>query len=401
MEQFDSIICVGQTPWEGDFQKAVVQLMTELSVRHRVLYVDYQYTLKDCVMGLTDRRAVPVRELLRIADPLIRKPLDNGSEAYVWTPPVMLPINWLPAKAYDRMIQWNVNRLVSGLRRVMRQLDMTRPLVVNGLNPVFGLPMLNKLNESGTVYYCFDEITVGQWMGRHGGRYEPLYLQRVDAVVTTSEALRRSKSRWQPQAYCVKNGVNFDLFNTAHQLTRTQPAGKPIVGYLGTADDRINLDLVEHCVRTMPDVQFQFIGEVHEPKLIQRLSAYPNVIFTPPHQPVDLPPLLARMKAAMIPFVCNEHTYTIYPLKINEYLAAGLPVVSTPFSILDDFNGVVQLADGPEEFASALRLALSDDNTQRVNERIAMAKANSWQKRAEEFETVIQQLQGLTTQATA
>lgn len=392
MKNFDSIVCVGQTPWEGDFQKAVVQLMTELSVRHRVLYVDYQYTLKDWVMGLLGRRDVPIGEVMRVRNPLTKKTFENGSEAYIWTPPLMLPINWLPPKPHDLILRWNMKRLIKGLRRVMDQLNMTSPLVVNGLNPVLGLSMLNQLNECATIYYCFDEITIINWMSRHGSRYEPLYLQRIDAVITTSETLRRSKSVLQPNAYCVKNGVNFELFNQAQQVAETTAKSKPIVGYLGTADNRVNLDLVEHCVRTMPDVLFQFVGEVHEPSITQRLSVYPNVTFTPPHQPAELPPLLAQMSAAMIPFVCNEHTYTIYPLKINEYLAAGLPVVSTPFSLLDDFDGVIELADNPVDFALAIRRALADNSAQRIDGRICMAKGNSWEKRAEEFEAVIQQV---------
>lgn len=393
MENFDSIVCVGQTPWEGDFQKAIVQLMSELSVRHRILYVDYQYTLKDYTSGLLGRRDVPVKALTRLTNPLVKKTLKNGSEVYVWTPPVMLPINWLSARPHDLLMRWNMGRLVRGLRRVMRQLNMTKPVVINGLNPVFGLPLLKRLNESATIYYCFDEITAASWISRHGHRYEPLYMQRVDAVVTTSEALRRTKSLVQPKAYCVKNGVNFDLFNSTRRLIDGSPAPKPVVGYLGIADDRINIDLVEHCVRTMPDVQFQFVGDVPELAVKQRLSVYANVIFTPPHQPGQLPPLLARMKATIIPYVCNAHTYTIYPLKINEYLAAGLPVVSTPFSILNDFDGVVELADSPEQFEQALRRALADDSPERVCERVAMAKANSWANRAEEFEAVIRRIQ--------
>jgi glycosyltransferase involved in cell wall biosynthesis len=391
MENFDCIICVGQTAWEGDFQKAVVQLMTELSVRHRVLYVDYQYTLKDYAMHLLGKRPLPGRTLSR-AQPLVKKEMANGGEVYVWTPPVMLPINWLTASPYDAMLRQNVGRLTRQLRDVMRSLDIRRPLIINGMNPVFGLPMLGKLNEWATIYYCFDEITIGRWMGRHGGRYEIDYLRRVDAVVTTSTALLHTKSRIQPNAFCVKNGVNFDLFNQANQLGDKKPTVKPIVGYLGTADDRVDLPLVEHCVRTMPDVLFQFVGEVHEPKLKQQLSTYSNVTFTPPHQPHALPPLLARMKAAMIPYVRNDHTYTIYPLKINEYLAAGLPVVSTPFAILDDFQGVIELAKEPEEFAQALQRALADDDAERRAERVAMAKNNSWAHRAQEFEEVINTL---------
>jgi len=391
MKDFDSIVCIGQTPWEGDFQKAIVQLMGEMAARHRILYVDYQYTLKDLVMGLAKKQAVPVGTLTSRTKALTVKNLAGGTQVHVWQPPVMLPINWLQASAHDRLIRHNVNLLVKGLRAVMTQLTMHRPLVINGFNPVFGLPMLHQLNEAGTIYYCFDEITASDWMGRHGQRYEPDYLRQVDAVITTSDALCQSKAQLQPNAFCVKNGVNFDLFHQARLLSDKQPVERPVVGYLGTADNRIDVPLVEYCVRTMPDVLFRFVGEVNEPRL-QQLSTYANVEFIPPHQPHQLPALLAKMSVAIIPYVCNAHTNTIYPLKINEYLAAGLPVVSTPFSNLSDFDGIIDLAASPEAFADALGRALNDQEPASRDRRVATARANSWARRAEEFEAVIAQL---------
>ena len=389
MKQFDSIVCISQTSWKGDFQKAVVQLMTELSARHRVLFVDYLYTIKDVVTG---RKEVSTKELL-FGNPLNKIDNQGGEDLYVWSPPIILPINWMDNSAHDRVLQWNINRLVGQLRTVLKKLGMHRPLVINAYTPVIGLPMLGKLNECATLYYCFDEISVaGEWMSKHGTRYEEAYIRRVDAVVTTSETLRQDKSTLQPQTFCVKNGANFDLFNQARLLAQQQPPEKPVVGYLGSADNRVNIDIMDYCARTMPDIDFQFIGEVHEPLLIQRLGHYPNVTFIPPHQPVDLPPLLARLSVGIIPFVCNRHTYTIYPLKINEYLAAGLSVVSTPFSILDDFDGVIELAETPEQFAQAIRHALADTNPLRVQQRVAMAQRNAWPERAREFEGVIRQM---------
>lgn len=388
---FDSILCVGQTTWEGDFQKAVVQLMCELAVRHRVLYVDYQHTVKDVLLSAAGRQKnVPIRKITRLDSPLTQKPGQGGNVVHVWQPPVMVPINFLPDAAHDRLLSVNMSRLLSGLRAVMGQLGFKKPLVINGMHPVLGVPMLGQLAEAATIYYCFDEITLSPWMRQHGGRYEAEYLRRVDAVVATSEALRRAKSQLQPNAYCVKNGVNFELFHQVHSLIGQNPPTRPVVGYLGTADDRVDIDIVEHCVKTMPDVMFQFIGEIKEPAITQRLGVYPNVVFTPPHKPDQLPPLLAGLSATMIPFVCNAHTYTIYPLKINEYLAGGLPVVSTPFSILDDFAGVVEMADSPEAFALALRRALTDHTPARVQARIEMARANSWAHRADEFEAVFE-----------
>lgn len=393
MKQFDSIICITQTPWKGDFQKAAVQLMTELSARHRVLYVDYLFTIKDLARGLTGWHNIPVRQLMHLSNPLTQQQTEHGGELYVWTPPVMLPINWLSDKLHDRLLLWNTNRLTGPLHKVMRDLNMHRPLIINAYNPVVGLPLLGKLNECATIYYCFDEITTaGDWMSRHGDRYEQAYLRRVDAVITTSETLRQAKSIEQPRTFCVKNGANFDLFNQTRQIAQQHPPQKPVVGYLGSADNRINIDLMAYCAHNMPDVDFQFIGEVHEHQLPVRLAAFPNVTFIPPRQPAELPPLLAKLSVGIIPFVCNKHTYTIYPLKINEYLAAGLPVVSTPFSILDDFTGIIELADTPEQFVKALRRALADTDSQRIQQRIDTAQGNSWAHRALEFEAAIQQV---------
>lgn len=366
--------------------------MTELSTRWPILYVDYQYTVKDLVTGENDHQYVPRRKVLRLVDPLTRQKLENGGEVYVWSPPAALPINWLSAGLHETMLQWTVNPLIKSLRQVMGRLKMTRPLVINAFNPVLGLPMIGKLNECATVYYCFDEILFGSWMSRHGHRSEQHYLQRVDAVITTSEPLRQAKARIQPRAFCVKNGANFDLFNTVLQLAKTSRSEKQVVGYLGIADRRIDIDLVDFCARTMPDVTFQFIGDINEPALPKRLAPYANVVFIPAHSPVDLPPLLARLTAAIIPFRCNEHTYTIFPLKIYEYLAAGLPVVSTPFSLLDEFRDIVELADTPENFAQALRRALADTSAERVKQRVELARANSWKKRADEFEAILEQL---------
>lgn len=386
---FDSIICVGQTTWEGDFQKAIVQLMRELSVRHRVLYVDYQHTIKDLLMGGLGRQPeVPVGALLGRAEALTQRAGKDGSHVWVWQPPVMLPINFLPPALHDPLLTFNAGRLLRALRRQMKQLDFRKPLVINGMHPVLGAALLGQLDEVATVYYCFDEITMSPWMRVHGGRYEADYMRRVEAVITTSEALYEAKRQVQPQTFCVKNGVDFPLFYQARQLAGQHPRARPVVGYLGTADDRVNVELVEHCARTMPDVTFQFVGEIKEPALTERLGRYPNVVFTPPHQPAHLPPLLAGFSAAMIPFVCNAHTRTIYPLKINEYLAAGLPVVSTPFAPLDEFAGIVALADSPEAFARALRHALDDHSPHRVQARIDLARANAWANRAVAFETV-------------
>ena len=387
----DSIVCIGQTSWKGDFQRPTVQLLTELARHYRVLYVDYQYTLKDAAMHWLGGPQVPMQKILKPSGTLETLRLANGEEVYNWTPPVMVPINSLPDALHDWLLEANVRRLLTGLLPVMQQLDLQNPIVMNAFHPVYGLALMGKLGERATIYYCFDEITAEPWMARHGARYEPAYLRRVDAVVTTSETLRIAKSRFQPTSYTIKNGANVDLFRQAYDLRQHLNVAFKTVGYLGTADNRLDLSLIAYCAERMPDVRFQFLGPINHPDLIPRLGRFSNVEFISPKDPHELPAYLARMHVGMIPFVRNEHTYTIYPLKINEYLAAGMPVVSTEFSLLDDFAGVIQVANTPERFAEALQQALHENDPALTQKRIQMAEANSWANKADEFERVIQE----------
>ena len=392
MQNQEFIICVSHTPWAGGYQKAVVQLMTELAARHQVLFVDYQYTIKDCVFGLLGRSNVPVREVLRFRNPLIRKSLANGAELYIWVPPMAMVVNWMPDAWHDFFMRWNAAWLLKSLRKAVAAVSTKRPVVINSYNPVWGVPMLGQLNERSTIYYCYDEIAAGKWIARHGERYERSYLPKVDAIVTTSVTLQSAKRQLQPNAFCVKNGANYALFSQARQLAFTADRSQKIVGYLGTADDRLNLDLLEYCLKTLPAVTFQFIGRITDSVVTDRLAHYANVEFIEPVPPAELPPLLARLHAGIIPFACNDHTYTIYPLKINEYLAAGIPVISTRFSVLDDFDEVVDFTNDPARFVECIQAAITYVSPDRIGQFVRTAEANSWVKRALEFEDVIRQV---------
>ncbi|NJO02585.1 MAG: glycosyltransferase family 1 protein [Bacteroidia bacterium] len=103
-------------------------------------------------------------------------------------------------------------------------------------------------------------------------------------------------------------------------------------------------------------------------------------------RPYDqLPAYLADFDLGLIPFIKDEFTRRIYPMKINEYLAAGLPVVSTPFADLSEFNRLIRIADDPEGFREALYIEIAEDSPAKQTRRIAQARRNSWEGRAEAF----------------
>jgi glycosyltransferase involved in cell wall biosynthesis len=113
--------------------------------------------------------------------------------------------------------------------------------------------------------------------------------------------------------------------------------------------------------------------------------AFPNVTLAGPQPAAELQGWVQQMDVCLIPFVKNKFTAGIYPLKINEYLAAGKPVVSTRFAPLQEFEDIVFLAE-PNQFGDAMQKALS---TGEKAEYQAFARNNDWMQRAESLEKIL------------
>ncbi|MDZ7847230.1 MAG: glycosyltransferase [Owenweeksia sp.] len=162
---------------------------------------------------------------------------------------------------------------------------------------------------------------------------------------------------------------------------------KPIICYVGNIERRMDFSLLVEVAKHNPEMTFMMVGPVNEdnPEL-NAAKKIPNIRFTGP-QPFDqIPAYLKYSDCSIIPFKINDLTQCIYPLKINEYLAAGKAVVSTPFSpdILS-FSDVIEIAKDPADFSESIKKSLSKNDTTEVRKRVERASGNDWQSRATEF----------------
>ena len=106
------------------------------------------------------------------------------------------------------------------------------------------------------------------------------------------------------------------------------------------------------------------------------------------------------MAVCTVPFLVNEHTRTMNPLKVLEYLAAGKPVVATPLPALRAYGRHVALASGPEEFAAAVEQALAEDGEAQRRSRAEFAGRHSWESRLEEICGLVEMTAALKGMAT-
>ena len=120
------------------------------------------------------------------------------------------------------------------------------------------------------------------------------------------------------------------------------------------------------------------------------LDKIPNVIFTGGKHITELPAFLQHFDMTLIPFLLNKLTKSIYPLKINEYLAAGKPVVSTSFS--EDIRGFakdIYIAQNHDEFVQLIDRAIAENTETKMQERYATAASNTWEERVKQFWEIV------------
>jgi glycosyltransferase involved in cell wall biosynthesis len=253
------------------------------------------------------------------------------------------------------------------------------------------------LDPSLVVYHCVDA-----YAGNPGvdaawvEEVERRMLRRADLVFATSPVLAERLRAARPDVELVPNVADVELFGRA--VTEELPEPPELRGlpprravYVGNlAAYRIDFDQLLALARSHPELQLLLIGVAGMgdvgagPRSGRELLALPNVTALGPRAQDDLPAYLRHCQVALIPFLDNGHTRASLPLKLWEYLAAGLAVVATDlpnFRALAE-EGLIRTARDPQGFAHAVAQALADPPERRA-ERLARARRHDWRDRME------------------
>jgi len=372
--------------WNGDYMKSTIELAKELALRHRVLYIDYAYTIKD-VMAAKPDSTIPVERILNGDKSIKEIRLDNGAQISVLSLPPILPFNWTDSRGMYKLIETlNYHIISERIKTAIRRLNFNTDIVINAFNPFFGNAIPKLFPATPVIYYCYDNITASVWAKKHGGRLEKEFASTVAAAILSSDALKENKA-WNIPMHVVKNGVDLRIFNRALHQTKINN-DKKIIGYVGSIDERLDFDLLKKLLVANPQFDFHFIGRVVTP-LVEQLNTLPNVKFFGAVAPERLPGMMQHFEAGIIPFVKNDFTRNIYPMKVNEYLAMGIPVVSTSFARFFDLDDFIELADDEIAFSAKLKEVIDSNNDLKRLQRKAKANSNSWEQKSNEFENIL------------
>lgn len=300
--------------------------------------------------------------------------------------PVMVP--WF--KPWVRRL--NCRSLLRKYRQLCDRNAITEPIVVTTFP--CAVDFLKALPEATKIYYCVDDFLDYPGLNRTDWTaMETELLETVDVLVVTSRDLARKRCNACPVLY-LPHGVDFDHF---HGALSGGPAGPlpaglrhPIVGFFGLIDRCwVDLELVEGVAEAFPDVSFVFLGRSDvEPGDLPRR---PNLHWQGFIPYADLPRHARDFDIGFIPFVRSGLTRAANPLKLLEYFALGLPVLSTRLPELEGIDGPLWLADTAEEFRHGLRVLLENRGGFTREQAFAAARQNSWEERLARLSRFLEQ----------
>jgi glycosyltransferase involved in cell wall biosynthesis len=282
-------------------------------------------------------------------------------------------------------------------RRLQNQHGITRPIVVTTFP--FTVDFVQTVEASARVYYCVDDfldypgVAHAEWTVM-----EAQLLAAIDGLVVTSRELGRTRRTHRPMLH-LPHGVDLEHFQEAVAQPRRIPALEalphPIVGFFGLLSEWFDQELLLHLARRFPNVSFVLLGRSHfNPAGFQ---AQPNVHYLGWVPYEDLPHYARYFDVGLIPYVQNQMTRSLNPLKLMEYFALGLPVLATRLPELEHVPGPLRLASGPEEFAAALQTILDHGPAADADDALAVARDNTWDQRVERLSDFLASLVGQNT----
>ena len=373
------IVCFSLSRWDAPISSPAASIAKELSKENRVFFIEHPYSFKDYL-----REGKSGREY-------------QDGNVHVITPPLVYPINFLPpGKFYDKLSSINNRILIKTLRKILIKHQIKQYIFINFFDPFFLRSIPNDIQPVKYIYQCMDDISQEAYTRRHGVKLEDEIVTNADVVLCTSRELTKIKSGMSSNVHFHPNAADVLLFNTAATEILNRPHGLnfddlKIIGFTGNIEYRTDFELLYETAKYHSDKILYLVGPVNGDEHIRHgLTRLPNVVFAGAKKLHELPAYLQHFDCCIIPYKVNKLTASIYPLKINEYLAAGKPVVSTHFS--DDiytFRDHAFIAETHDQFIRMIDVAIEENNSTKKIARIAAAQANSWEKRVKEFWDIV------------
>ena len=378
-EEGFSIVCVSRQDWHAGLPTNRQQIMIRAAQRgHRVLFVETGGQIGRHLWRLVagPNRGSVARRLFRGERPVEAITVEKAVTLMPWGQkfPLANRIN-------SRLTAARVRRAARGLGgpRILWLYDPT------------AFELVGRVGEDITVYDVVDDYAEQVGPDPRRRRFvaeaDEAAASRSQVVFATTTGLYERQLARNPETHLVRNGADFAHFShtngTAPEVRRL---AAPVVGFAGNLTaEKVDFDLLEAVARARPEWSLVLVGPPTDDARagLERLAAFENVHVLGFRPYDELPAYVSGFSVGVIPYRATAYTRNCSPLKVYEYLAAGKAVVASGVPELGGMEPDVALADGADEFVSAIESALAADSPEAISRRRELAEENTWEARTE------------------
>jgi len=290
----------------------------------------------------------------------------------------------IPYNQFEWIRNRNKNKMISSINELAGS-DSTRKRIILTTWPFLG-NIFGQLGEDISIYYRVDDFT--EFPGVRKAMMERLeneIMNKADLVVATADKLLeipdKKKARYLP------HGVDYDHFSSGTDDRRFSDTfsniPSPRIGFFGLLNSWLDFDLIQATAQKYPQWSFVIIGPSQLPD--SELPRNKNIFYLGPKSYDELPFYASNFDVGLIPFQINKLTIAVNPLKLMEYLALGLPVVSTPLPEVVKYGKMVNIGEDVDSFAAAIEKALTQNTQKSKTQRQQAALNSSWRTKSEQL----------------
>jgi glycosyltransferase involved in cell wall biosynthesis len=368
----ENILCFSKD-WNED-PTSNHHILQRLAQNNRVVWINSISTRTPNLSSGKDFRKI-FRKLLQFT----KGPVKVEKNLWVFTPVVVpYPHHPLAKKVNNALLR----RFLGSLRRKLGMQDFQLWSFLPNTGDYFGT-----MGESLSVYYCVDEWKLFTHLDTsRTWEAEKALCQKADLVFATARSLVEDRRPFNPETHLATHGVDHALFAQALHEETPIPADLagipgPIIGFYGLLEDWLDYDLIVSLAERHPEWSFALLGKACVD--VSHLQSHPNIhlLGRKPHG--QLPRYCKAFSVGIIPYQLTERLHHVNPIKLREYLSAGLPVVSTPLPEVVQYQHLCSIAGTPEEFDRAILKALAEDSPERRQARSDAMRAETWEKKVE------------------
>jgi teichuronic acid biosynthesis glycosyltransferase TuaH len=376
------IVIIGLQPWYYEIGSNCKSIAAHFAEHNRVLYVNLPLNRKTYLSKNKNKGVQQHFDIIKNGSEKIRQIKNTMWEFYPDT--IVESINKLPStNAFKAVNYFNNRRLAKNIKSALKELDFKDVILFNDNDIFNGYNLKKLLSPAMYIYYMRDFLQGYDYWEKHCTTLEPQLIKKADVVVANSTYYATYCSQYNSNSYYIGQGCDLRLFDVSKKQIVPEEMKKfssPVIGYSGYLDSvRLDENILMLIAQAHPEWNIVLVGPQDDFFTNSKLHQIPNVHFLGRKSMEELSAYVNSFDICINPQLQNQITKGNYPLKIDEYLAMGKPVVATRTKAMKLFETHTYLADKPEEYVSLIEKALAENNNAKQKERIEFAQSHSWE----------------------